>query len=117
MSHAAVAPMPPVAPHAPIALLRSAPSAKVLIRIDNAAGVIAAAPTPCIARAAINIAPESASPHASEASVNTPIPPSSTRLRPIRSAIRPPSNSSVPNDSMYAFATHVCDAADSPSAR
>ena len=43
---AAVAAIPPVAPHAPIALLRSAPSGKLRIRIDKAAGVIAAAPRP-----------------------------------------------------------------------
>src|SRR5207248_7545277 len=74
MIQAAVAAMPPVAPHAPIALLRPAPSGKLRIRIDKAAGVIAAAPSPCTARAAINIPPEDASPHASEASVNTPTP-------------------------------------------
>ena len=100
MIQAAVAAIPPVAPHAPIARLRSAPSGKLRIRIDKAAGVIAAAPRPCTARAAINVAPEDASPHAKEASVKMATPASSTRLRPSRSANRPPSNSSVPNDSM-----------------
>jgi hypothetical protein len=100
MIQAAVAPMPPVAPQAPIALLRSAPSGKVPIRIDKAAGVIAAAPTPCTARAVINAAAEDASPQPSDATLNSPTPTSSIRLRPMRSATRPPTSSSVPNDSM-----------------
>jgi hypothetical protein len=100
MIHAAVAPMPPAAPQAPIALLRSAPSGNVRIRIDSAAGVIAAAPRPCTARAAIRTAVEDASPQASDASVNSPTPASSIRLRPTRSAIRPPSSSRVPKVSI-----------------
>jgi hypothetical protein len=100
MIQAAVAAIPPVAPDAPIARLRSAPSGKVRIRIDKAAGVIVAAPTPCTARAAISVAPEDASPHAKDASVKTPTPMSSIRRRPSRSANRPPSKRSVPKDSM-----------------
>jgi hypothetical protein len=42
----ATAPKAPTAPHAPSALLRSLPSAKVVIRIDSAAGEMIAAPRP-----------------------------------------------------------------------
>ena len=53
-SHAAVAPMPPIAAQMPSALLRSAPSAKVVVTIDSAVGVMIAAATPCTTRAAIS---------------------------------------------------------------
>ena len=71
ISQPAVPPMPPSEPQIPSALLRSAPSGKVVVRIESAVGVMIAAPTPCNARAAISDAGDQASPHSSEASVNS----------------------------------------------
>ena len=48
-------PEPATAPQTPSALLRSLPSANVVVRIESAAGEISAAPRPCTARAAISI--------------------------------------------------------------
>src|SRR3954449_3114285 len=45
-------PTPPIAPHAPTALLRSPPSVKVLVMIESEAGATTAPPTPWSARAA-----------------------------------------------------------------
>ena len=47
----ATAPNAPTAPQAPSAVLRSGPSANVVVRIDRAAGEMIAAPRPCVARA------------------------------------------------------------------
>ena len=47
----AAAPLPPIAPQMPSALLRSAPSSNASSMIDSAAGETIAAPTPCTARA------------------------------------------------------------------
>ena len=46
ISQAVVAPMPPSAPQIPSALLRSAPSSKVVVMIESAVGVMIAAPIP-----------------------------------------------------------------------
>jgi hypothetical protein len=54
----------------PSALLRSAPSWNVVVRIESAAGAMIAAPRPCAARAAISAVSLDASPQRSEASVN-----------------------------------------------
>jgi hypothetical protein len=49
----------------------------------------------------INAEAEDASPQPSDAArLNSPTPDSSIRLRPTTSATRPPSNSSVPKESM-----------------
>src|SRR5215207_5563826 len=69
-SHAAVAPTPPIVAHTPRALLRSEPSSNVVIRIDSAVGVMIAAATPWITRAAIRDTSDHARPHPSEASAN-----------------------------------------------
>ena len=53
------------------ALLRSGPSANVVEMMDRAVGVMIAAPTPWIARAAISAPGDQASPHSSEASVKS----------------------------------------------
>src|SRR5712691_12138658 len=66
----AAAPEPPSAPQIPSALLRSAPSSKVVVTIDSAAGEMIAAPRPCTARDAIRTPALHANPHASDASVN-----------------------------------------------
>jgi hypothetical protein len=50
----AAPPEPATAPHTPSALLRSAPSLKVVVTIESAAGEMIAAPRPCAARAAIS---------------------------------------------------------------
>ena len=101
-----VPPEAPTAPQMPSALLRSAPSGKVVIRIESAAGVIDAAPIPCSARAAINIAPDGASPPSSDASANTATPATKTRRLPSRSAALPPSNNRPPKVNAYALTTH-----------
>ena len=64
----AAAPKPPTAPQTPSAMLRSRPSAKVVDRIDSAAGEMIAAPSPCRARAPISDCSDQASPASSEAS-------------------------------------------------
>ena len=95
-SHAAVPPMAPVEPQIPSALLRSAPSGKVVITIDSAVGVMIAAATPCTARAVSSAPLVPASPAPSEASANRPVPTMNIRRRPSRSAARPPSSSRPP---------------------
>src|SRR5499426_4457822 len=70
ISHAVVAPMPPSAPQIPSALVRSAPSVKVVEMIDRAVGVMIAAPAPWTARVASSAAGDQASPHSSDAAVN-----------------------------------------------
>ena len=67
-------PEPATAPQTPSALLRSAPSAKVVVRIESAAGEISAAPRPCTARAATSLTSLWARPPASEANANSHMP-------------------------------------------
>jgi hypothetical protein len=50
----AAPPLPATAPHTPSARLRSAPSWKVVVTIERAAGERIAAPSPCTARAAMS---------------------------------------------------------------
>jgi hypothetical protein len=95
-SHAAVPPTAPVEPQIPSALLRSAPSWKVVITIDSAVGVMIAAAMPCTTRAASSAPVVPASPAPSEASAKRPVPTMNTRRRPRRSAARPPSRSRPP---------------------
>ena len=99
ISHAVVAPTPPSAPQIPRALLRSAPSVKVVEMMDRAVGVMIAAPAPWSTRAASSAAGVQARPQSSEAAVNSAIPVMNTRRRPSRSAARPPTSSSPPNTS------------------
>jgi len=80
--------------------LRSAPSANVVVMIDSAAGETIAAPRPCTARATISHASDCARPPASEASENRISPVMNMRLRPSRSASRPPSSRKPPNVSV-----------------
>ncbi len=97
ISHPAVAPMPPIMPQAPSALLRSEPSGKVVEMIERAVGVMIAAPMPWNARAPISAPADQASPHSSEAVVKNRRPTMNTRRRPSRSAARPPSSSRPAN--------------------
>jgi len=78
-------------------LLRSEPSSNVVVMIASVAGEMIAAPTPCTARAATSTPIELASPHTSDAPENTTSPTMNMRLRPSRSAARPPSSSNPPN--------------------
>ena len=96
----AAPPEPAMAPQIPSALLRSGPSSNVVTRIASAAGETIAAPTPWIARAMIRDSSESANPHAAEASENSSKPAMKMRLRPSRSAARPPSSSRPPKVSV-----------------
>ena len=66
----AAAPLPPIAPQTPSALLRSEPSSKVVVMIESVAGEMIAAPTPCTARAATSTPIELASPQTSDAAEN-----------------------------------------------
>ena len=100
------APTPPTAPQPPSAMLRSRPSLKVATRMDSAAGVMVAAPSPWNARKAMRDASLQASPQRSEPSVKTTAPKMNTRRRPSRSAERPPSRRKPPNTSAYALMTH-----------
>src|SRR5262245_982067 len=115
ISQAVVAPMPPSAPQIPSALLRSAPSSKVVVMIESADGVITAAPTPWKARAPISALSDQASPHKSEANVNNTTPTMNTRRRPSRSAARPPSSNRPANVSAYALTTHCNPCAETSS--
>ena len=95
----AAAPKPPTAPQTPSAMFRSRPSAKVVIRIASAAGEIVAAPRPWIARAPISDASDQARPQRSDPIVNRTRPTMKMRLRPSRSAVRPPSSRKPPKTS------------------
>jgi hypothetical protein len=90
----------------PSALFRSAPSEKVVITIDKAAGAMTAAPKPWIARAATSISADHASPHSSDEAVKTATPRMKTRRRPSRSAARPQNSMKPPKVRAYAIVTH-----------
>ena len=92
----AAAPEPPRAPQIPSALFRSAPSRKVVVTIESAAGEMIAAPRPWTARAPIRTLELLAKPQTSEAAVKTPRPIRKISLRPRRSAMRPPSRRKPP---------------------
>src|SRR4051794_1872918 len=112
----AAPPAPATAPQTPSALLRSAPSAKVVVTIDSAAGEMIAAPRPWTARAVISQPSDCARPPASEARLKSTRPPMNTRRRPKRSAARPPSSRKPPKVSVYALTIHCRLAAEKSSA-
>lgn len=66
-----------------------------------------APPKPCTARAAISSVCEGATPHASDASVNTTRPARNMRRWPYRSPSRPPSSRQPPNVKRYALTTQT----------
>src|SRR6266576_1813433 len=101
-----VAPLAAMAPQAPSALLRSAPSGKMFITIASAAGSTIAAPSPWTPRITIRKVSVVASAQASDAAVKSARPIIITRRRPSRSAARPPSSRNPPNVSPYAVTTH-----------
>jgi hypothetical protein len=82
--------------------------------MDSATAVTMDAPTPWMPRATTSIACEVASPHARDASVNTPTPTISVARRPSRSAARPDRSISPPNVSMYALTTQARPALQKP---
>ena len=92
----AAPPLPETAPQMPSARLRSRPSAKVVIRIDSAAGETSAAPRPWSARKAISEPSDHARPSSRELAVKIASPTMNRRRRPSRSAIRPPRSSTPP---------------------
>jgi hypothetical protein len=110
----ATAPKAPIAPHAPSAVLRSLPSGNVVVRIDSAAGVIIAEPSPCSAREPISAVSLQARPESNDAKLKTTSPTRNTRRRPSRSAARPPSNRKPPNISAYALMTHCRFSCEKP---
>jgi hypothetical protein len=59
-------------------------------------GAAIAAPVPCTALAMIRVIPSVASPHTSDAIVNTPTPERNARLCPMASPTRPPINNRPP---------------------
>jgi hypothetical protein len=69
----------------------------VVVKIESAPGERSAAPRPWSARKAINDPSDHASPSRSELTVKRASPPMNSRLRPSRSAMRPPSSSTPPN--------------------
>jgi hypothetical protein len=83
-------------PYAPSAFTRSVPWLKLVVRMDSAAGVISAAPSPWASRAPISMPEFCASPPASDARPNSTVPATSVRRRPSRSANRPPSSRKPP---------------------
>ena len=90
------APLPATAPQIPSALFRSAPSSNVVVTMESAAGETTAAPKPCTPRAMIRTPSDHARPQRSDAAVKTATPTMKTRLRPSRSAARPPSSRNPP---------------------
>jgi hypothetical protein len=92
----AAAASPETEPQTPSALLRSVPSAKVVVRIESAAGAIIAAPTPCIRRALISNPALVARPPVSDDRAKRNKPATRIRRRPSRSAARPPRSKKPP---------------------
>jgi hypothetical protein len=85
----------------------------VAVTTASAAGESNAAPTPCSARPAMSMVPLPASPHISEAAVNSPSPARSVRRAPNASDSRPPSTIRPPKQSVYVVTTHVSDSRSS----
>lgn len=85
-----------MAPKTPNALPRSFGSVNVVVSSDIAAGVSSAAHAPCRARPANSMPGAVAAPPTKEARPKPATPATNTRLRPRRSAIRPPRRSSPP---------------------
>ncbi len=102
--------LPPPAhtkPYTPIARARSPGSVNRFMISDSDTADTTAPPSPCTARAAISIVCDGASPHASDASVNTTRPARNMRRWPYRSPSRPPSSRQPPNVSRYALTTQT----------
>ncbi len=73
---------------------------------DSEAGIIAAAPIACRARAATSASGDGARPPSADAAVNSAIAARNTRRRPMRSASTPAGTRHAANTMVYAFSTH-----------
>ncbi len=78
------------------ALLRAGPSANVVVMIDRPAGAVKAAAMPLTKRVMTSTVPSSTTAPSADATVKTASAAISVRLRPSRSATRPPSRSRPP---------------------
>ena len=89
-------PMPVIAAKIAVAALRAGPFGNVVAISARAVGDAIAAPTPCSSRAVTRVVSFHASPHRTEAMVNSATPTMKVRLRPMMSPRRPPSSISPP---------------------
>src|SRR4051812_25447252 len=111
------APPAAIALQTPSAFVRSRVPGNVVMMIESAAGETSAPPRPCSARPAISIPDDWARPLSSDAAENTMTPATNSRLRPSRSAARPPSSRKPPKTSVYALMTHCRFASENASPR
>ncbi len=100
------APPPATAPYTPKARARSFGSVNVTVSSDSEAGAITAANAPCNARAPKSMAPFCAKPPRAEAAAKPRRLMMNIRLRPMKSAIRPPISNRPPNANVYAVKAH-----------
>ncbi len=98
-------PVADIVPSSPIAVPARARGATSPARAIVIAS-ITAAPSPCAARAAISPSMLGAAPHATDATVNSAMPPSSSRRLPMRSPSRPAPTIVVVTAARYASTTH-----------
>src|SRR6266545_639224 len=110
----AAPPAAAVAAHAASARVRCSVSENVVVRIVNVAGARTAAPRPCTPRAAINVPGVAARPPARLETENSVRPAMKIRLRPYRSANRPPSSRKPANVNAYAVTTHCSPTGSNP---
>ena len=99
------------------ARVRSWRSGKVVVMMASAAGEMSAPPRPCRARPAMSMPGDRAMPLISDANENSAAPITNSRLRPSRSAMRPPSSRKPPKTSVYALTTHCRSVVEKPSPR
>ncbi len=111
------APPPAMAPKTPNARARSFGSVNVTVISESAAGASSAPKAPCSARAANSSPALVARPPSADAPAKPSNPMMKVRLRPVKSAIRPPSSSRPPNARVYAVITHCRSASVMPSSR
>ena len=86
----------------------------ITVTSDSADGASIAPKQPCNARAPSSIPVSTEAPPSAEASAKPMTPTWNVRLRPSRSANRPPNNSKAPNGSAYAVTTHCRSASEKP---
>ena len=92
-------PSPLVPAHMPIARWRSRCCLNMSVMIANVDGIISAAPTPMVARAAISMGTEPEKAAHAEAPAKAARPAMNVRFRPTRSARLPATSSSPANTS------------------
>src|SRR3954447_1081420 len=79
---------------------------------DN--GIMAAAPAPCTARAAMSQPAPGASAHAADPAANRPMPVTNNRRRPHRPPSAPPVTTSTANARVYALTVHSSSSTEAP---